>query len=103
MSLRSGIIPVPLLTLGPCYQDEIHSCRMTTYLVFGIIVLLVLIGVSISITNRARSVAVQNKVLPEDELIEFRKMRNAGEISEEEFRKMKKIIADKIVEQAKGE
>lgn len=76
---------------------------MNTYLVIAIVVLVVMIAVAISFATRARSLAVQDELLPDDELAEFTRMREAGEISEEEFRKMKKIIAEKTVKQARGE
>jgi len=76
---------------------------MNTYLVIAIVVLVAMIAVAISFAGRARRLAVQNELLPEDELAEFTRMHEAGEISEEEFRKMKRIIAEKTVKQARGE
>lgn len=76
---------------------------MSIYLVIGLVVLVALIAVAVSVAGQARSVAVQNETMPDDELAEFRRMRDEGEISEEEYRKMKKIIADKTVERVKGE
>lgn len=76
---------------------------MTTYLVVGIIILVALIAVAISVAARTRRLAVQNQIVPEDELAEFKRMHEAGEISEEEYRKMKKIVAEKSVQQARGD
>ena len=75
---------------------------MNNYLIAGIVVLIVMIALAISLANRARRLAIQNEELSENPLAEFEQMRESGEISEEEFRRMKKIIAEKTVRKAKG-
>lgn len=60
-----------------------------------------LIFIAIFLTVRARRLAVQDAVVLEDELSEFQRMLEAGEINEAEFLKMKKIIAAKAVQRAK--
>jgi uncharacterized membrane protein len=76
---------------------------MNRYLVTGIVVLAALIAVAITLAGRARRAAIRNEEMPGDELAEFRRMRDAGKISEEEFRRMKKIVAGKTVQRVKGE
>ncbi len=76
---------------------------MSLYLVVGLAVLVALIAVAISVVSQSRNLAINNETAPDDELGEFKRMFEAGEISEEEYRKMKKIIAEKTVSRIKGE
>ena len=75
---------------------------MTTYLVVGIIVLVVLIAVAISVVSRARQFAMQNEPLMEDELAEFERMRDDGQISEEEYQKLRKVYSAQAVQKHKS-
>ena len=78
------------------------SSRMTTYLVVGIIVLVALIAVAVSVIGRARRFAVQEHAPMEDELAEFERMRDDGQISEEEYQKLKKVYSQQAVQRFKN-
>ena len=75
--------------------------RMTTPIVIGIIVLLLLIAAAFSAVIKARRLAMQDAGLSDDELTEFQRMREEGAISEEEFRRLKKIVSEQTVEKVK--
>lgn len=79
------------------------AARMNLYLVVGIIVVVAMIAVAISVVSQARNAAKQNDILLDNELAEFQRMRDEGEITEEEYKKMKKIIADKTLEQVRND
>ena len=74
---------------------------MTTPIVIGIIVLLLLIAAAFSAVIKARRLAMQDGGLSDDELTEFQRMREEGAISEEEFRRLKKIVSEQTVEKVK--
>ncbi len=74
---------------------------MDTSLVITSVVIVCLIVMAIFLATRARRLAVQERLPPDDQISKFQQMFEAGEISEEEFREMKKIIATKAAQQAK--
>ncbi|MGI9515666.1 MAG: hypothetical protein ACR2NP_01360 [Pirellulaceae bacterium] len=74
---------------------------MTTPIVIGIIVLLLLIAVAAQAVIKARRLVLQDKRLSDDELAEFQRMREEGAISEEEYRRLKKIVSEQTVEKVK--
>ena len=45
----------------------------------------------------------REETMPEDALSHIARMHESGEINDEEYRKMKKIIAERTVERVKGE
>ena len=75
---------------------------MTLYLVIGVALLIALIAVAITVIGQTRKLAVRDQI-SEDKLAEFKSMREEGTISEEEYRRLKKIVADQTVQKAKGE
>ncbi len=74
---------------------------MTVPVVVGIIVLILLIAVAFSAVIRARKLALQDGGLSDDELAEFQRMREEGAISEEEYKRLKKIVSQQTVEKVK--
>ncbi len=74
---------------------------MDISLVITSVVIVCLIVLAITLAIRARRLAVQDQVPLDNQISKFQQMFEAGEISEAEFRKMKKIIATKAVQQAK--
>jgi len=75
---------------------------MSIYLVIGIIVLIAMVAVAISAASQARELAVKDERSPDDQLGEFKRMFEAGEINEDEYQKMRKIIAEKMVKQVRA-
>lgn len=76
---------------------------MTPYLVIGIIILVLLIAFAVFAVSRARDLVAQDEEMIEDELGEFEQMHEEGKISDEEYRRLKRIVAEQIVEKAKNE
>lgn len=73
------------------------------YLIVGLIVLVVLIAVAIAVLKKARALAIDNnEPLSTNELTDFDRMREEGTISEEEYRRLKKVVAVKTLDKVKG-
>ncbi len=89
--------------LNPDSEDPTYLLRMSPLLVVGIILVVVTMALAVFLVDRARRLAVHDDNSPHNELDQFELMREAGEISEEEYRRMKKIIADKLVQRVKGD
>lgn len=69
-------------------------------LAIGLIVLVVMGVLLVHWTIKLRSMATGTETNGlQDELSEFERMRNEGQISEEEFQRMKRIVAKKVLEQ----
>lgn len=72
-------------------------------LAIGLIVLVVLGVLLVHWIIKLRSMATGTMSIGlQDELSEFERMRNEGQISEEEFQRMKRIVAKKVLEQARS-
>ena len=100
---RFGIMDRAEDTIAILEALESHDSNrsMNTPLVITSVIAAGLIFIAIFLAVRARRLAVQDAIVLEDELSEFQQMFEAGEINEEEFLKMKKIIATKAVQRAK--
>lgn len=72
-------------------------------LAIGLIVLVVLSVFVIQWIFKLRSMATGTEPSGlQDEISEFERMRNDGQISEEEFQRMKRIVAKKVIEQVRN-
>ncbi len=62
-------------------------------IILGLLLLLAIIVVGNWVIS-TRAAARRNDLAPVDDLTEFRQMRDAGKIDEEEFRRLKKTISE---------
>ncbi len=72
-----------------------------TLVIIIAVVVCLLIVVAVSTVTRFRGMAIEEPILPEDELSEFRRMREEGSITEEEFRRLKSVVASQTVDKVK--
>lgn len=74
---------------------------VTPVLIAVVVAIFVVVGVYLIL--RARKMAVQEQSLPENELSDFQQMREEGRISEEEYKRLKRVVASQTVENVKNE
>lgn len=73
-----------------------------TILVISIVVVMLLIMTAVVMASRARDMAMDSSSNPiDDELAEFKRMREEGRISEEEYRRLRDVVAAKTVSDSK--
>jgi hypothetical protein len=65
------------------------------------IILTVLIAVAIQTIARARAMVLEEQSLLENEIAEFQRMRDEGSITDEEYKRLKRVVAEQSLEQAK--
>ena len=74
---------------------------MNNTLLVVLVVLVILLAFAITSVFRARNLVLPDSRGQDDELTGFQQMRDEGTISEEEYIRMKKIVAVKTVDQVK--
>ena len=72
-------------------------------LIVGAVLLTALLVFAAVVAMRARSMAHQQPVMPNDELADFQRMREEGSITEEEYRRLKRVVADQTVDKVKDQ
>ena len=72
-----------------------------TLITVGVVVLVVMTVVAIQATMRARAMVHEEPALLEDEFAEFQRMRDEGNITEEEYQRLKRVISEQTIQKAK--
>ena len=80
-----------------------HSCMLeflttpTAQIVLGLAGIAALVAVGIYIIARVRTEWIESKPETNDLIINFRQLRESGELSDQEYRTIKGMLADKLV------
>ncbi len=74
---------------------------MNYSLVIIAVLLAVLVVFAVSAILRARRLVIQASTLPQDELARFQRMRQDGSITEEEYKRLKSVVAEQTLDRVR--
>jgi hypothetical protein len=81
---------------------RLQSAMRELYFVAGAAILTALVIAALRIALTVRGMAMRSGPPPEDDLEEFRQMRDEGKITEEEFQRLRRAVAEQSVKQARS-
>ena len=83
------------------FFQDIWQIDLARYVIWATLLLMFLL-VSVYVVQRLRGIVTEKEPVPLDDLTAFRELREEGQLNADEFKRLKKTISDKALNESKN-